>query len=281
MSSSQTQKSRHDKSFLSAYAHFLIFLIKKINKILIRADISYSFCPISLIPILKIFLHFPFLLEYSLVRLSLLHWNYLCQGHQQHTTCHSQWPNFSSPFSLSNFLHLTSRKPTGFPPLLTSPSEYPLLVSLFYASCWCALELSFQAPSLLYSYFSDEISGCQMAINIINIGRFPQFDNSILDLSQTLYFYFHCLFNGSTWMSKRYPSLIHPNYNYWFPPPKYDYLLVFLILVNVVYSATHVQNLAIMFEPSLIHTKLSIQSTKVLLTLTSKYTSRLTTTHHF
>lgn len=58
-------------------------------------------------------------------------------------------------------------------------------------------------------------------------------------------------------------------------PPKHDYLLVFLILVNDVYSASHVQNFAVKFEHSLIHTKLPIRSTKILLTLTSKYTSRL------
>lgn len=44
---------------------------KKINKTLIRVDISYNYRPYFL----KVFPHFPFLLEYSLVRLSFLHWN--------------------------------------------------------------------------------------------------------------------------------------------------------------------------------------------------------------
>ena len=82
-----------------------------------------------------------------------------------------------------------------------------------------------------------------MALNTINMQQIPQFDNSILYFSQIPYFYIHCLFDDSIWMSKKYPRL--KQLNYWFPPQNTDYLLAFPTSVNAMYTITRIQNLAV------------------------------------
>lgn len=83
--------------------------------------------------------------------------------------------------------------------------NFPLMVSLCNTGCQCALKFSLQPPlsSILTLHV---ISACPMAINIINTQQVPQFVNSILDPFQILYFYIQCIFDGVTWISKRYPS---------------------------------------------------------------------------